>query len=59
MKKGTKVHIEFDASVLNPVKNPDGEITGYRVTDKKRPSFWSVVPLHAIHIVEDSKSDTD
>lgn len=60
MKKGTKVRIEFDASVLNPVKNPDGTITGYRVTDKKRPSFWAVVPLHAIHVVEEPKpADTD
>jgi hypothetical protein len=51
MKKGTKVHVEFDASVLNPIKNPDGTITGYRVTDKKRPSFWAVVPLYAIKYV--------
>jgi len=55
IKKGTKVRIEFDASVLNPVKNPDGTITGYRVTDKKRRSFWAVVPLHAIHVVEAEK----
>lgn len=57
MKKGTKVRIEFDAYVLNPVKDQDEEIIGYRVTDKKWPAFWAIVPLHAIHIVEDPYGD--
>lgn len=47
-KKGESVYVQLDAYVLNPIKNDSGTIIGYRVTDKRRPAFWSVVPAYAI-----------
>lgn len=47
-KKGDRVYVQLDAYVLNSIKNDDGNIIGYRVTDKRRPSFWSIVPAYTV-----------
>ena len=47
-KKGDRVFVQLDAYVLNSIKNYDGNIVGYRVTDKRRPSFWSIIPAYTV-----------
>lgn len=47
-KKGDRVFVQLDAYVLNSIKNDDGNIIGYRVTDKRRPSFWSIIPAYTV-----------
>jgi hypothetical protein len=47
-KKGDRVYVQLDAYVLNYIKNDDGNIIGYRVTDKRRPSFWSIIPAYTV-----------
>ena len=47
-KKGDRIYVQLDAYVLNFIKNDDGNIIGYRVTDKRRPSFWSIIPAYAV-----------
>jgi len=50
-KRGDRVSVVLaDASVLNSIVDENGDVIGLRVTDRKRPSFWSVVPVYAVKL---------
>ncbi len=57
-KKGDRVRISvFEATVLNEVYEygEDGEkdrLVGLRITDRRRPVFWSVIPIYLVDKIE-------
>lgn len=48
-RRGDKVITNLGVQkVLNPIYSGDGKLIGYRVTDGRRPAFWSIVPAYAV-----------
>lgn len=58
MKRGTKVRVSFEGTLLNSIKE-GGKITGYRVRTgpAKKAGFWAVVPVQAIEPLALSPED--
>lgn len=49
LKRGDKCTITIEGNFLNYCcDDENGNPLGARFTDKKRPSFWFIVPLYAV-----------